>query len=44
MEITKTDVAKIEEAIAKATDSQVRELNSLQLTLVGGGSGEVSPY
>ena len=44
MENTKTEVAKIEGTIAKAADAQLRELNSLQLALVGGGNGEVSPY
>ncbi len=38
------EVAVIEEANAKATDTSLRQLSDLQLALVGGGNGEVSPY
>ena len=44
MESTNIEVAVIEETLTKVTDTQRRELSDLQLALVGGGSGEVSPY
>ena len=42
MEITKIETEVIEVAIAEALDAQLRELNTLQLALVGGGIGEAS--
>jgi hypothetical protein len=41
MELTKIEVAAIDEAVALATEIQVKELNELQLALVGGGIGDV---
>ena len=38
------EVAVIEEASATATDASLCQLSDLQLALVGGGNGEVSPY
>ncbi len=40
MEFTKTEIAVVEDAVVEATESSVRELNELQLMLVGGGCGE----
>jgi hypothetical protein len=42
MEHTKIEVEAIENTIAEAMDRQLRELNDLQLTLVGGGFAEVT--
>ena len=44
MEHTKIETCIVEQTILDATDGQLRDLNDLQLALVGGGSGEVSPY
>ena len=41
MEIMKTEVEAIEQAIVEANTSEVRVLNDLQLALVGGGIGDV---
>jgi hypothetical protein len=40
MEFTKAEIAVVEVAVVEATESNVRELNDLQLMLVGGGCGE----
>jgi hypothetical protein len=40
MEISKKEIAEVSGAIANATKDQVRELDELQLALVGGGYGE----
>ena len=40
MEITKAEIAVVEDAVTEATEAQVRELNEIQLMLVGGGCGE----
>ena len=40
MEHTKMEFALIQEAVVEATDAQLRELNDLQLLLVGGGIGD----
>ncbi len=44
MEHTKVETRIVEQTILEAADTQFRELNDLQLALVGGGNGEVSPY
>ena len=44
MEHTKIEVVVLQEATEAAADVQLRELNELQLALVGGGVGEISPY
>ena len=44
MEHTKVETRIVEQAILEAADTQLRDLNDLQLALVGGGNGEVSPY
>jgi hypothetical protein len=44
MEFTKIEVALIEATISETSDGQLQELNDLQLALIGGGSGEVTPY
>ena len=41
MEVIKIEVAAIEEIINQANEIEVRQLNDLQLALVGGGIGEV---
>ena len=41
MEINKIEVAVVEEAIKEAGEGQIRELQELQLALVGGGIGTV---
>lgn len=41
MEVVKIEVAAIEEIIKQANGIEVRQLNDLQLALVGGGIGEV---
>lgn len=41
MEMSKSEVVHIEKALIEADEQQVCELNELQLTLVGGGSGMV---
>jgi hypothetical protein len=40
MDRTTTELAAIEEAVLKATEAQICELNELQLVLVGGGYGD----
>jgi hypothetical protein len=41
MEMTKIEIAVLEEVSAEATAEQVRELSELQLAFIGGGSGVV---
>ena len=41
MEFTKVEVNVIEQIVNQATEIEVRELNELQLALVGGGIGDV---
>ena len=41
MEHTKIEVAAVEETVAIASDVEIRDLNDLQLALVGGGIGEI---
>jgi hypothetical protein len=41
METTKIEVANIERTIADAIENERRELSDLQLSLIGGGIGEV---
>jgi hypothetical protein len=41
MEISRVETEVLSEALAEVVQGQVRELNELQLALVGGGSGEV---
>jgi hypothetical protein len=40
MEFTKTEILVVEE-VAKNADAQMSDLTDLQLTLIGGGSGDV---
>ena len=40
MEFTKTELAIISEIIATAPTEEVRELDELQLALIGGGAGD----
>ena len=40
MENTKIELASVEATVAKAQETQQRELNELELALVGGGSGD----
>ena len=42
MEHTKIEQAILEQVIVDAADAQLRELNELQLTIVGGGTAEVT--
>jgi hypothetical protein len=41
MEFAKTEIARVEEAVKEAAQHDIRELNDLQLALVGGGIGDV---
>ncbi len=41
MEFTKNEVAALEQAVSLAGELEVRELNELQLALVGGGCADV---
>ena len=41
MEVARVEVAAIEEIMTQANEIEVRQLNDLQLALVGGGIGEV---
>jgi hypothetical protein len=40
MEISKKEIAELSGAVANAINDQVRELDELQLALIGGGYGE----
>ena len=40
MELTKVEVASVEVAAKEAGEAAIKELNELQLLLVGGGCGE----
>lgn len=41
MEHAKIEIAFVEKTVEEAAREQVRELNDLQLALVGGGGGDV---
>jgi len=41
MDLNKKEVAALEKTVKEADESQVRELQDLQLALVGGGYGTV---
>ena len=41
MEHAKTEIAAVEQTVEIACAEQMRELNDLQLALVGGGAGDV---
>jgi hypothetical protein len=41
MEVAKIEVTAIEEVIIQANEIEFRQLNDLQLALIGGGIGEV---
>ena len=41
MEITKIEFNAVEKATEKASEEVMRELSDLQLTLIGGGIGDV---
>ena len=40
MEHNKVEIAVVEEAASKVLDAQIRELDELQLALIGGGAGD----
>ena len=40
MERANQEIAAIEQTLTEVTELQIRELNDLQLALVGGGAGE----
>jgi hypothetical protein len=42
MEFTKTEMTVVEEAVQEVARNDIRELNDLQLALVGGGCAEVN--
>jgi hypothetical protein len=42
MEHTKVEIEAVKNTVAEATNLRLRELNDLQLTLVGGGFAEVT--
>jgi hypothetical protein len=44
MEHNNVEVALIQDTVAEVANTQLRELIDLQLALVGGGTGEVTPY
>ena len=44
MEQARNELAVVEEAVAAATEAQLAQLKDLELALVGGGSGEITPY
>ena len=44
MEQARTELAVVEETVAAATEAQVSQLKELELVLVGGGFGEITPY
>ena len=41
MELTKTEVAVLQDAVKTASDDQICQLNDLQLAFVGGGIAEL---
>jgi hypothetical protein len=41
MEVSSKEVAAIEDAVVEIVEAKARELNDLQLCLIGGGIGEV---
>ena len=41
MELTKIELNFIEETVQAAVSNDIRELNDLQLALIGGGIGDV---
>jgi hypothetical protein len=41
MEFTKIEMTVVEEAVQECISNDIRELNELQLALVGGGIGDV---
>ncbi|HUQ99258.1 MAG TPA: hypothetical protein VM166_07385 [Gemmatimonadaceae bacterium] len=41
MEYAKTEITILEKTIEEAREEQIRELNDLQLALIGGGGGDV---
>jgi hypothetical protein len=41
MEFTKMEVTMVEKTASEAVELQIRELNELQLALIGGGGGAV---
>jgi hypothetical protein len=44
MEYAQTEMKVVAEVIADAGADSARELIDLELALVGGGSGEITPY
>jgi hypothetical protein len=40
MELINIEVAVVEKAVVEANEAQLRELNDLQLVMVGGGIGD----
>ena len=40
MDHSNVEVSAIEQTLAEVTEAQIRELNELQLVLVGGGYGD----
>ncbi len=41
MEFTTKEILSIEKTLEEVAETQIRELNDLQLALVGGGTGSV---
>jgi hypothetical protein len=41
MEFVKTEISVIEQCVNENPEKEIRDLNDLQLSLVGGGIGEV---
>jgi hypothetical protein len=44
VEITKIECDVVESTVSNAILDQIRDLNDLQLAVIGGGVGEISPY
>ena len=44
MEQARIEMAVVEETIVAAAEAQARELSELEVVLVGGGVGEITPF
>ena len=41
MEINKTEAAAVQQTVNEVAEKEIRQLNELQLALIGGGIGDV---
>jgi len=44
MEHTQTELQVVAKVLANIEDEKLRQLNDVQLALVGGGVGEITPF